>query len=164
DYAREQTKSTINEARRALWDMRHDDDLDLVAAIRAMVEQAGRDHPSIAITLDAAQPLWAFSSSAHEVLMSVREALYNAIQHSGSDRVEVRVDQNRGGNISISVTDHGAGFDPERLPDGHYGLIGMRERMAKLHGQLTLRSMAGKGTTVTLSFHLESSRVHRNGE
>lgn len=163
DYAREQTNSTINEARRALWDMRRDDDLDLVDAIHALVAQAGRDHPSITVTLDAAQPVWAFSSVAHEVLMSVREALYNAIQHSRSDRINVKVEHRRG-NITIEVTDFGAGFDPEHLPAGHYGLIGMRERMDRLYGHLHIRSAAGRGTTIKLDFRIVQGAAHRNGK
>jgi signal transduction histidine kinase len=47
------------------------------------------------------------------------------------------------------VEDDGVGFDPEAAAEsGRLGLIGMRERLALLHGRLEVESSPGAGTTV----------------
>ncbi len=50
--------------------------------------------------------------------------------------------------VRLEVTDDGAGFDPD-LPSSGYGLRGMRARVSEIGGELTVRSAAGAGTTVT---------------
>ena len=50
----------------------------------------------------------------------------------------------------MSIVDDGVGFDPDHEPDGHYGLIGMRERAASIDGTLHISSVLGRGTTVTV--------------
>jgi signal transduction histidine kinase len=56
------------------------------------------------------------------------------------------------GTLEARVEDNGCGFDPERAPNGngHYGLIGMRERVEKLGGEFSLESAPGWGTKVRL--------------
>jgi signal transduction histidine kinase len=49
------------------------------------------------------------------------------------------------------VKDDGRGFDAESMlatPDGHFGLLGMRERVEHVGGRLTLLSRPGEGTEV----------------
>jgi two-component system sensor histidine kinase DegS len=56
--------------------------------------------------------------------------------------------------VHVEIADDGCGFDPAaaQSSDGHhYGLIGMRERIAKLGGELRITSALGQGTQVRLS-------------
>ncbi len=87
---------------------------------------------------------------AGDVAAIVTEAIRNALTHSGADkiRVEGEVDFERGW---VQVSDGGRGFDPGSLPEGHYGLMGMKERAARMEAQLKLDSDPG-GTTVRLSW------------
>src|SRR5437764_14869282 len=78
----------------------------------------------------------------------VQEALTNAARHANPDAVAVRLSQ-RDGEVRVSVTDDGGGFDPSRPTDG-FGLVGMRERLALVGGQFELSSAPG-GTTVAIS-------------
>jgi len=51
------------------------------------------------------------------------------------------------------VSDNGIGIDPgiaDKGKDGHFGLQGMRERAARISGNLTLRSSSNSGTEITL--------------
>jgi NarL family two-component system sensor histidine kinase YdfH len=52
------------------------------------------------------------------------------------------------------VRDNGTGFDPKTISAkmGHYGLLGMRERVRLIGGELEIVSMKGEGTT--LRFHI----------
>jgi len=56
-------------------------------------------------------------------------------------------------SCSVKVQDDGAGFDPEMvasLPAGHYGLIGIKERVSRIGGRLTLNSRTGVGTELII--------------
>ena len=76
-----------------------------------------------------------------------QEALHNVVKHAAahSVRVEVRRD---GGGVRLRVEDDGKGFDPERVPDGHLGLAGMRARADRVGAEFACASKPGDGTTV----------------
>jgi signal transduction histidine kinase len=76
----------------------------------------------------------------------VQEAVTNAARHSGATRVEIEVDD-LDGTVQVRVSDDGHGFDPAYSRDG-FGLIGMRERVALLRGELQIAS-SPTGTTIT---------------
>ena len=92
-----------------------------------------------------------------------REAVSNAIRHSGAHRVEVRgavvVDE-----LVLSVIDNGSGFDErvhyERAAqdqlDVGYGLQTMRERAAALGALCQIHSQPGHGTSVIVRLPLAS--------
>jgi signal transduction histidine kinase len=80
----------------------------------------------------------------------LREALQNAVSHSGAQRVEVLL---RGGSneLNLTVTDSGVGFDTEEALKGPgLGLIVMRERMKLVGGEISIQSQRGRGTTVQI--------------
>jgi signal transduction histidine kinase len=79
----------------------------------------------------------------------VQEALNNVIKHAGATRVEVHV-SDRDGGITLIVRDDGNGFDPGRGSAG-FGLVGMRERLALVKGELNVDSSPGAGTLVRAS-------------
>jgi len=85
-----------------------------------------------------------------------REALSNAIRHSGANRVDVRATVD-GDVLTLSVQDEGRGFDPaessERSEHG-IGLHTMSERAAVLGGVCEIRSSPGRGTTVCIRLPL----------
>ena len=79
----------------------------------------------------------------------VQEALANAVNHAGAGKIVVRVDYRKHG-VLIEVQDNGKGFNPCSAPgpeEGHFGLVGMRERCASINARLELQS-AASGTTV----------------
>ena len=76
-----------------------------------------------------------------------REALANAVKHSGATATWLRV-QALPGRVLIEVGDDGRGFDAETDRPGHFGLESMRSRAAEIGAQLTISSAPGKGTVV----------------
>jgi signal transduction histidine kinase len=78
-----------------------------------------------------------------------QEALTNACKHSKSERISVRLSQ-RGNRVRIEIRDWGVGFDPKAVPKDHFGLEGIRHRARLLGGKCNIRSMAGKGSRVTV--------------
>jgi signal transduction histidine kinase len=93
----------------------------------------------------------------HELLRVAQEATANAVKHGGAQRIAITLDFTPN-QVRLIVNDDGAGFDPAApVPPGHFGLIGMRERVQKLGGDLALRSAAGTGTTVEVAVPLSES-------
>jgi ligand-binding sensor domain-containing protein/signal transduction histidine kinase len=84
-----------------------------------------------------------------------REAVFNAVRHSGASRIRLRVEHGRGA-VRLVVADNGCGFDATRSAHEHFGLTGMRERANSLGGKLEIHSSPGAGTTVEAELPLES--------
>jgi ligand-binding sensor domain-containing protein/signal transduction histidine kinase len=158
DRARGEIHGTVNEARLAVWNLRHGTTTaaSLVPAVsqlaRRMCVEAG-----VEVKLDTAgtsRPL--DEEVERHVLMLVREALQNAIRHGAPKAVAVslRFERRR---LTIAIEDDGCGFDASARPSeerSHYGLIGMQERVAKIRGEMKLTSAPGKGTQVCLTIPL----------
>ncbi len=84
--------------------------------------------------------------------MVLREAVYNAVRHGHPDRVRIAVHFEKN-ECEVRITDDGVGFDPESLPSlhvGHYGLVGMQERVQRVGGRFVVNSRTGIGTEVVL--------------
>jgi signal transduction histidine kinase len=83
-----------------------------------------------------------------------REALINALSHSGAVHIEVEIAYDPR-QFRLRVRDDGRGIDPGILEkggrDNHWGLPGMRERASKIGGQLEFCSRPRGGTEVQLA-------------
>ncbi|HKG27458.1 MAG TPA: ATP-binding protein, partial [Thermomicrobiales bacterium] len=89
---------------------------------------------------------------ARSVFHIAQEALRNAVRHAKADEVSVCVERSNG-TVELEVHDDGRGFEvPYRLHSfadaGHFGLVGMAERVEQAGGSLTVESAPGAGTTV----------------
>ncbi|MEO5658990.1 MAG: ATP-binding protein, partial [Polaromonas sp.] len=84
----------------------------------------------------------------------LQESLMNGFRHAtgSGQHVETKAES---GRLTIEVSDSGAGFDPAAIiPEGHLGLVGMRERVEILGGSFDLQSKAGRGTTIRVTLPL----------
>jgi PAS domain S-box-containing protein len=78
----------------------------------------------------------------------VQEALQNAVKHSGAQyfRVELHATSEE---ICMNVTDQGVGFDRhDAMASQGLGLISMKERLQLVHGEFSIESEPGRGTTI----------------
>ena len=76
----------------------------------------------------------------------LQESLTNALKHSGSDSVTVKVSE-IDGMVHLVVQDDGVGFDPSKVTsEEHVGMQLMKERAASLGGRVELESDPGRGT------------------
>jgi PAS domain S-box-containing protein len=88
----------------------------------------------------------------------VQEALTNVVRHAGAQHV--LIDMSRGdGRLRLAVRDDGVGFDVgstlERAATrGNLGLLGMKERVQILGGDLRIDSRTGHGTSISVSLPL----------
>ncbi|MBX9679548.1 MAG: PAS domain S-box protein [Gemmataceae bacterium] len=79
----------------------------------------------------------------------VQEALTNIAKHAKASSVSV-VATRPDGFVAVVVEDNGGGFDPTVTPSGRLGLLGMRERVELIGGEVDIESNAGAGTTLTV--------------
>ena len=76
-----------------------------------------------------------------------KEALTNALKHSGATTVRVRLVRGKK-EVRLSVLDNGRGFADLALGQGGFGLFGLRARAEHLGGKVTVLSRPGRGTRV----------------
>jgi signal transduction histidine kinase len=80
-----------------------------------------------------------------------QEALTNVAKHAKAHEVTLTV-RAVDANVELEVCDDGIGFDPKQARAmagaNHFGLIGMRERMASAGGSFNLRSQPGGGSRI----------------
>jgi two-component system sensor histidine kinase UhpB len=82
----------------------------------------------------------------------VQEALSNILRHAAAERVSI-VATRRERSVSLVIEDDGQGFDIGAPAEG-MGLVGMRERVNLLDGELGLESTVGEGTTIVVDLPL----------
>lgn len=79
-----------------------------------------------------------------------REALANAVRHSGAKTIKMRLWQDSS-SVRLSVEDDGIGFSPDDYKENHFGLQLIRERAEAAQGSVTLDSSPGIGTRIVAS-------------
>jgi signal transduction histidine kinase len=120
----------------------------LPEAVRAYCEQFSASS-GIPVACDADDRVRDLSRGAALALFRiVQEALGNAAKHAHANRISVRLTRS-GDDVSLTVSDDGAGFDANRLTaSGGLGLVMMRERASQLNGTFEFESAPGRGTTI----------------
>jgi len=88
-----------------------------------------------------------------EVYSIGREALVNAFRHSGASRIEVELEY-APTRMRVLVRDNGCGINGEVIRmgrDGHWGILGMRERAERIGAKFKVSSGPSAGTEIDLS-------------
>lgn len=91
----------------------------------------------------------------HHVLRVVQEALMNAVRHGKASKISIesKIDQD---TVALTIADNGSGFDTDKKTGG-FGITSMRDRVRDLpHGAFEIKSTAGAGTQITLSWENEA--------
>ena len=152
DMARKTLESCRHELRNCIWDLRNRalEQTDMEKAIRLTVTpQIG----SAMLAVRFAVPRERISdNSAHAILRIIRELAVNAVRHGHATSIKV-AGSIADGQFMFSVSDNGHGFDPDAAPsveEGHFGLQGIRERVADFNGEMSIESTSGKGAKVSI--------------
>ncbi|MGB7549255.1 MAG: two-component regulator propeller domain-containing protein [Terracidiphilus sp.] len=153
DYANTQIRATMDEARQAVWNLRAGEQVptDLCTSLAQMAGRMSREYD---VHVDCRSIGNAFpigQQETHELMMVAREAFFNAVLHGHPKEIgaELRFSADA---LEMLLTDDGEGFDPKAKPeDGHYGLQGMRERIHRFGGQLTIESQTHQGTQIQVT-------------
>ena len=80
---------------------------------------------------------------------AAQEALTNIRKHARASRVDVRVEYGRDDRVRLNVRDNGVGGEPAAADaNGGFGLLGLRERLQLVGGELRVRTAPGEGFAV----------------
>ncbi len=93
-----------------------------------------------------------------QVYNIVREALSNIATHSGATHARLDIDTINN-NYVFTIEDNGRGGYTFTPIEGHYGMIIMRERAARIGGEIKIESTEGLGTLVQLFFPKSTARI-----
>lgn len=125
---------------------------NLEKALVAYLQSVETDGVAVRLQVNGDET-WAPPRVLDEAFLCIREAVRNALRHSGSTMVFIRVDITPH-DLNASVEDNGCGFDPQALSSDGVGLYSMRERAELLRGSAVISSRLGYGTQVDFSIPL----------
>lgn len=163
ETAKTMLASCRGELRRCLWDLRSRtfEEKDMTEAVTRTV----KPHLNgCAATVRFNVPREMLSESlTHAILRIVRELVVNAIRHGQAKRIRI-AGELHDRTVSFSVADDGLGFDPETAPgpeQGHFGLLGIRERIENFNGSLKIASAPDRGAKFTVTLILPDETNER---
>jgi len=154
--ALDQSNDVIAEARDRVRELRSTNILD--SDLESAFAKAGRElseggaATSRALVKGTPRPLQPAVSD--DIYRIGREALQNAVAHSKASSIEIEIIYETD-ELRVRIRDDGNGIDPNVLAagsrDGHFGLVGMRERAQRLGARLEIWSKPGAGAEIELA-------------
>lgn len=145
-------RSALYEVRRIIYDLRPMalDDLGLIPTLKKYLATIEDYNNSIHISFASFGKERRLDTKYEVALFRlVQEAVQNAVKHAEPKEIKVKVELKSNG-VMIVVKDDGKGFDTTQKKEKSFGLVGMRERVDMLDGELNIDSSLGEGTIVTI--------------
>ncbi len=154
ERARIQVRESVDDARRAVWNLRHESPNGdgLVSSLERLAQQLAFTSGVIISCKADGTPVPLDAQVEHDLVMIAKEAMLNAVHHGRPQNVHLSwtFESNR---LQVKVTDDGCGFEPASAiakAGDHYGLEGMSERAKHMGGIFSLNSAPGKGTEISV--------------
>jgi PAS domain S-box-containing protein len=123
--------------------------------VTELQREAGDALPAIRLEVDE-QAANVPQAMAITIFRIVQESVRNALRHAEAREITIEIRREREpSSVEVQVRDDGRGFVvPERLADfaraGHFGLVGLVERVEQADGQVAVTSSPGRGTVLTV--------------
>jgi len=151
--AQTMAEASLTEASRTVWDLRAKalESGDLAAALRDAAQKLTKGTSVEARFKVTGDPYRLPGVIENHLLRIGQEAITNAMKHARPQTiaVEISFDSNQ---TRLRVSDDGCGFDARAgSPNGHFGLVGMRERVGQIKGNLAVNSRPGEGTEILVT-------------
>ena len=125
-------------------------DMGIVSAIRWLCNEYAVHSGKPCVLHTTEQQVTLSEVRAVAVFRMAQELLTNAARHADASFVTITLTK-RGDDLHVEVRDNGRGFDPAlKESKQSYGLLGIRERVMALGGNVEIASAPDQGTVVTL--------------
>lgn len=149
-HCREEARTSIRDLRSTALELR-----GLRGALEEMLAPI-TDEAGARLTLSVEGEAYPLSGPAELHLLRIaHEAVVNSVRHASPRHIDVTL-RYAPDALALEVKDDGSGFDTTAAPPrGHFGLLGIRERVNKLQGSLTVASEPGRGTQITVTAPFE---------
>lgn len=140
-------------------------DLGLLYAIQTLCEEK-MEHESVLISLETIGINEGVRLKEDIELVAYRflqEGITNAIKHSGSSKITIKIELSIT-KLELIIRDFGDGFDIGKIKDwqltsDHFGLVGMKERLEGLGGELQVSSAISQGTILKATIPLREEDI-----
>ncbi|NRD76683.1 sensor histidine kinase [Bacillus sp. BRMEA1] len=146
-------RSALYEVRRIIYDLRPMalDDLGLVPTLRKYLRTIEEYHNNSIIEFMNIGSEERRLPAKYEVALFrlIQESVQNALKHANASEIKVRLEITNSA-VTVLIKDNGVGFDLSQKKPDSFGIIGMRERVDLLDGEITFTSKIGKGTAVNI--------------
>jgi two-component system CheB/CheR fusion protein len=155
--ARELAQASLGEARKSVLSLT-EQQVETVGLAESLQELIGRLQAETQIRLELSiqgTPRRLDAAIEENLLGIARQAIDNAIQHSGANEIRVELAFEKG-RVGLQVTDDGHGFNASEVPRG-FGIKSMRERAGQCGGNLRVESAPGRGTRIAVVIRLRTS-------
>jgi NarL family two-component system sensor histidine kinase YdfH len=153
----EKARLTLAEARQAIDNLRQPVDLSLEDAIRQEIERF-TSSTGIPCKKEISLPESLPESVAEICVRVVAEGLNNIARHAQAKSAELRISEAKlMKELQIEIEDDGVGFEPEAVETGHYGLLGIRERIRLAGGKFDILSSPEEGTQLVIRLPLKAN-------
>jgi len=155
--------NTLMSARRIMTDLRPEV-LDMIGFVEAVKQHLYNFQERTKINCNFetnTSKLVLNSEQSVPLFRIVQEALNNVSKHSRATVVNINFTQIKE-ELILCIEDNGIGFNQhETVQTQSYGLIGIRERVLLLDGELTLNSVKGNGTklVVSIPYHKQETEI-----
>ncbi|MED4019008.1 sensor histidine kinase [Sutcliffiella cohnii] len=146
-------RNALYEVRRIIYDLRPMalDDLGLIPTLKkyiSTIEEYNKGKPSIQF-VEIGTDTRLSNDLEVAIFRLVQESVQNAIKHSRARLIQVKLEITKK-IVYILVKDDGVGFDTTVKKAESFGLLGMKERVDLIGGELTIQSQPKKGTIVLI--------------
>jgi two-component system, NarL family, sensor histidine kinase DegS len=154
---RKMVRLALYEVRRIIYDLRPMalDDLGLIPTLKKYLQTTEEYHKDIKISftnfgLDQRMP------TKYEVSLFrlIQEAVHNSIKHAEAKVIEVKINV-QPKMITVLIKDDGKGFNIDEVQHQSFGIIGMKERVDLVDGEINFDSKVGQGTIVYIKIPVE---------
>ncbi|WP_304627130.1 sensor histidine kinase [Sporosarcina sp. FSL K6-1540] len=154
-------RNALYEVRRIIYDLRPMalDDLGLIPTLRKYLSTIEEYEKNVEIHFQNSGQEQRFQTNFEvSVFRLVQESVSNALKHGKSKDIWVKTEWLRD-IMNIIIKDNGQGFNQNEVKDKSFGLIGMRERIDLLKGDMTITSTPGNGTMIHFRIPLRNEII-----
>lgn len=143
-------RASLHEVRRIIYDLRPMalDDLGLFPTVKKYATTAIGDKLNLDLNFTGddkdVEPTYEIA-----IFRLVQEALQNILKHAFAENIILHI-KIKEKQINILIEDDGVGFDFMHDKEQSFGIIGMRERVDLLDGSISINSLVGQGTKITV--------------
>ncbi|MFG3612571.1 sensor histidine kinase [Rummeliibacillus stabekisii] len=151
-------RDALHEVRRIIYDLRPMalDDLGIVPTLKKYLSSVEEYHQGTKVYFQSIGEQTRLDSKYEVAIFRlVQECVNNAIQHGKSHQVWVKLESCKD-FINISIKDDGIGFNPQTTKQNSFGLIGMKERVDLLGGEMNLNSVEKQGTRIMFKIPIKT--------
>lgn len=154
-------REALSEVRRIIYDLRPMalDDLGIVPTLKKYLSTVMEYNEGVYIHFQNFNQEKRLDSNYEVAIFRlIQECTTNAVKHGHCTEISVKLEWLKR-SINVSVKDNGVGFDQELIKEQSFGIIGMKERIDILNGEMNIRSEMGKGTLVTFKIPFPTNEI-----